>query len=105
LTEIITSLKHDELVQFLKGCSEDIRQAVLTKVPRDLADDLGEELVMAEAVSREIYGAVERKVLNRVKTMANSGQINLSDVNERIFAEQFGYEQREVTSSDLRRVG
>jgi flagellar motor switch protein FliG len=105
LTEVITSLKHDELVQFLKGCSEDIRQAVLTKVPRDLADDLGEELVMAEAVSREIYGAVERKVLNRVKTMANSGQINLSDVNERIFAEQFGYEQREVTSSDLRRVG
>jgi flagellar motor switch protein FliG len=105
LTEIITSVKHDELVQFLKGCSDEIRNAVLNKVPRDLSDDLGEELVIAEPVSREVFAVVERKVLNRIKNMANSGQINLSDVNDRIFAEQFGYEQREVTATDLRRYG
>jgi len=105
MTEIITSVKHDELVQFLKGCSDEIRNSVLNKVPRDLADDLSEELVMAEPVSREVFSVVERKVLNRIKTMANSGQINLSDVNDRIFAEQFGYDQREVTSTDLRRYG
>ena len=105
LTEIITSVKHDELVQFLKGCNDEIRNSVLNKVPRDLGDDLSEELVMAEAVSREVFAVVERKVLNRIKTMANSGQINLSDVNDRIFAEQFGYDQREVTSTDLRRYG
>ena len=105
LTEIITSVKHDELVQFLKGCNDEIRNSVLNKVPRDLGDDLSEELVMAETVSREVFAVVERKVLNRIKTMANSGQINLSDVNDRIFAEQFGYDQREVTSTDLRRYG
>jgi flagellar motor switch protein FliG len=105
LTEIITSVKHDELVQFLKGCGDEIRNSILNKVPRDLGDDLSEELVMAEPVSREVFAVVERKVLNRIKTMANSGQINLSDVNDRIFAEQFGYDQREVTSTDLRRYG
>ncbi len=105
LTEIITSVKHDELVQFLKGCGDEIRNAVLNKVPRDLSDDLSEELVIAEPVSREVFAVVERKVLNRIKNMANSGQINLSDVNDRIFAEQFGYEQREVTATDLRRYG
>ncbi len=105
LTEVITSVKHDELVQFLKGCNDEIRNSVLNKVPRDLSDDLSEELVIAEPVSREVFAVVERKVLNRIKTMSNSGQINLSDVNDRIFAEQFGYDQREVTSTDLRRYG
>jgi flagellar motor switch protein FliG len=105
LTEVITSVKHDELVQFLKGCNDEIRNSVLNKVPRDLSDDLSEELIIAEPVSREVFAVVERKVLNRIKTMSNSGQINLSDVNDRIFAEQFGYDQREVTSTDLRRYG
>jgi flagellar motor switch protein FliG len=105
LTEVITSVKHDELVQFLKGCNDEIRNSVLNKVPRDLSDDLSEELVIAEPVSRETFAVVERKVLNRIKNMANSGQINLSDVNDRIFAEQFGYDQREVTATDLRRYG
>lgn len=105
LTEIMTSVKHDEIVQFLKGCTEDVRQAVLGKVPRDLSDDLSEELVIAEPVTREVYASVERKVLNRIKNMANNGQIILSDVNDRIFAEQFGIEHKEVTATDLRRYG
>ena len=107
MTEIVSSIKHDEMIQFLKGCAEDIRMAVLSKVPRDLGDELSEELVLAESVSREVYTAVERKVLNRIKTMANSGSINLSEVNERMFAEQFGVDtqQREVTGLNIKRVG
>ena len=106
LTEVITSIKHDEMVHFMKGCNEDVRNSIMNKVPRDLADDLGEELVMAEGVSKDVFATVERKVLNRIKTMANSGQINLSDVNERIFAEQFGFDRMsEVTGTDIRRYG
>ncbi len=36
-------------------------------------------------LSREAYSAVERKVLNRMKSMALEGQINLIETNDRMF--------------------
>lgn len=107
LVEVITNVKHDELVQFLKGCSEEVRQSVLHKVPADLSADLSDGIRMSEAVSKESYLAVERKLLNRMKIMANNSQINISEVNERIFAEEFGFQAGadEVTSGDMRGVG
>ena len=106
MTEVITHIKHDELVQFLKGCSSDVRMSVLNKAPADLASEINDDLSLsdAEPVGRETYAAVERKLLNRMKVMANNGQINISEVNERIFAEEFGYQvQGEVT--EMRKVG
>ena len=106
LTEVITSVKHDELVQFLKGCNADVRNAVLNKAPADLSADLSDGLNLSENVSREAYVAVERKVLNRMKVLANNGQINIAEVNERIFSEEFGFQsEREVTAVDFKRAG
>ena len=88
LLEVILSLRHDELLQFLKGASEDVRGAIFAKSPRDLVVELEEELVNSGAVSREQYQNLERKVLNRMKLMANEGLINLVETNERMLAEQ-----------------
>ncbi len=86
LLEVILSLRHDELLNFLKGCRDDIRGAIFAKCPRDLVSDLEEELAVMQNPSRDIYGALERKVLNRVKMMAQDTLVNLADVNDRLFA-------------------
>jgi flagellar motor switch protein FliG len=106
MTEVITSVKHEELVQFLKGCNADVRTAVLNKAPAELSADLVDGINLSEHVSREAYVAVERKVLNRMKVLANNGQINIAEVNERIFSEEFGFQnEREVTAVDFKRAG
>ncbi len=87
LLEVILSLKHEELMHFLKGTSQDILKIILAKSPKELAIELEEELAQISPVSRESYHAVERKILNRMKTMSNEGQINLIETNERMFSE------------------
>jgi flagellar motor switch protein FliG len=87
LLEVVLSLKHDELLQFLKGAPSDLRATIFNKAPKDLAADLEEELENVGNLSRESYSNVERKVLNRMKLMANEGLINLVETNDRMLAE------------------
>jgi flagellar motor switch protein FliG len=86
LLEVVLSLRHDELIQFLKGASKDIRETVFSRSPKELVIELEEELEQAKLISRETYQNVERKILNRMKVMANEGLINLIETNERMFA-------------------
>jgi flagellar motor switch protein FliG len=88
LLEVVLSLKHDELIQFLKGTTEEIRKTIFVKSPKELVVELEEELGQVGALSRETYQAVERKILNRMKVMANDGHINLIETNERMFSDQ-----------------
>lgn len=90
LLEVILSLKHDELLQFLKGAAQDVKSAIFSKSPKELVVELEEELQNVQLSSREGYQALERKVLNRMKTMANEGLVNLVEVNERMFSENTG---------------
>jgi flagellar motor switch protein FliG len=87
LLEVVLSLKHEELIPFLKGAPADVRNAIYAKSPKDLVSELEEELTLAPVFSRETYQNVERKVLNRMKVMANDGLINLIETNERMFAD------------------
>jgi flagellar motor switch protein FliG len=87
LLEVVLSLKHDELLQFLKGAPAAIRNAIFSKSPKDLVVELEEELNVMGSLSREAYNNVERKVLNRMRMMANEGLINLIETNERMFAD------------------
>jgi flagellar motor switch protein FliG len=88
LLEVVLSLRHDELVQFLKGTSPEVRSAFFAKSPRDLVAELEEELTSVSNLSREAYQAIERKIINRIKVMANEGLINLIETNERLLADQ-----------------
>lgn len=87
LLEIILSLKHEELIQFLQGSTDEIKSAIFTKAPKELTVELEEELEHAAPLSRESFQTVERKVLNKIKTMANEGHVNLLETNERMFSD------------------
>jgi flagellar motor switch protein FliG len=87
LLEVVLSLRHDELLQFLKGAPSPIKNAVFAKSPKELIVELEEELAQVGTLSREAYQGVERKVINRMKMMANEGLVNLVETNERMFAE------------------
>ncbi|MBC7690420.1 MAG: hypothetical protein H7222_01515 [Methylotenera sp.] len=87
LLEVILSLKHDELLNFLKATSADIKSAIFSKAPRDLVGDLEDELSQLVAPAREAFASVERKIINRMKVMAGDGLINLVEINDRMFAQ------------------
>jgi flagellar motor switch protein FliG len=84
LLEVVLSLKHDELLTFLKGAPVEVRSTIYAKSPKDLVADIEEELETTQPLTRDAYIAIERKILNRIKVMVNEGQINLVDVNERM---------------------
>jgi len=84
LLEVVLSLKHDELLTFLKGAPATIRNTIYAKSPKDLVAEIEEELEHTQPLSKDAYSNVERKVLNRIKVMSNDGLINLIDVNERM---------------------
>lgn len=87
LLDLVLSLKHDELLTFLRGTTEEIRGVVFSKAPSNLVEELQEELSNFPAPNREAYMAVERKALNRIKVMATDGLINLIETNERMFGD------------------
>ncbi len=86
LLNIVMSLKHDELIVFLKCITTKLRSAIFTQSPPELAADLEEEVTQLSAVPREVYHNVERKILNKIKTMSTDGQLDLLETNERIFS-------------------
>jgi flagellar motor switch protein FliG len=90
LLEVVLSLRHDELLQFLKAAPPVIRDTVFAKSPRELTIELEEELANTPVTNRETYFAIERKILNRMKLMANEGLINLVETNERMFTDAHG---------------
>ncbi len=110
IVEVISGMKHDELLVFLKGCNTETREAVLIKAPQDLSVELREELQLTGPVNKEAFSQVERKFMNRIKVLASQGHVNLAEVNERMFAYELGPnsgaapEQQEVSQMSIRRV-
>jgi flagellar motor switch protein FliG len=119
LLEVVLSLRHDELLMFLKGAPAEIRAAVFAKSPKELVVELEDELATLGSLTREAYTGIERKVLNRMKMMANEGLINLVETNERMFseasveglnagfvsAEQNAQTQTSSTTASIKKVG
>ncbi len=87
LLEVVLSLRHDELLQFLKAADASLRAAIMAKSPKELVTELEEELEQLGSVNNEAFQAVSRKLVNRMKVMANDGVINLIETNERMIAE------------------
>lgn len=83
--ELINSLKHEELLTFLAGSNDLVADTVLGVAPESLSADLTEELQNFAQPSREAYQSIERKIVNRIKIMAQEGKINLYDINEKMF--------------------
>ncbi len=89
LKEVVLSLKHDEIAQFLSGTSPEMSELLFKKLPEDLVLDLREMVESIPSVNHETYLALERKLLNRMKVLIQAGQINLFETNDRMFGADF----------------
>ncbi len=86
LLEIILGVERDELLTFLSGTREHIRQLIISKAPEELADGWVEDLGNVARFDEQAFRLVELKILGRVRQLAANGFINLLDINELIFS-------------------
>lgn len=88
LLEIVMGLEREDLLAFLVGTPDHIRELLLNKAPRELAASWIEDIDQMTNVEEATYRLAELKIINRLRTLANNGAIRLLDINDRIFAEE-----------------
>jgi flagellar motor switch protein FliG len=86
LLEIVMGLEREDLLSFLVGAPEHIRDLLLSKAPSELSQSWLEDIEQISGVEESRYRLAEMRILGRVRNLANSGAIRLVDINERIFA-------------------
>ncbi len=79
-------MDRDDLITFLAGTQEHIRQLFMSKAPYELTESWLEELNGMGLVDENNYKLVELKVFNKVRNLSNSGVINILDINEMIYS-------------------
>lgn len=87
LLEIILDMERDELLGFLKGTREHIRDLLLRKAPPELADSWIEDLNYMAGVDESSYRMAEMNVLRRIRNLASNGAIRIMEINEMIFSD------------------
>jgi len=87
LLELVLGMEREDLLLFLAGTREHIRELLVTKAPEELAQSWLEELEHVRNVDEQAYRVIELKVLSRIRQLANNGAINLLELNELLFAE------------------
>ena len=85
LLEITLGIERQDLLCFLSGVRDDIRDLLISKAPEELADSWLEDLDNVQGFDEQNYKLVEMKVLGRIRSLANNGAINLLDINDMIF--------------------
>ena len=95
LLELVLGLEREDLVTFLAGTREHIRELLLSHAPPELAESWMEDLENITGIDEKRYQGVEHMILNRVRNMASEGIISLLDINQMIFSEE-GAAHREV---------
>lgn len=85
LIEVFLSLETQTLATFLAGCADHLRNLILSKVPQDIAEDWYEMLSSIQSIDPENYRIAEMQILTRVRSFAESGMINLLDINQSLF--------------------
>ena len=88
LLEIVMGLERPELLTFLVGAPEHIRDLLLSKAPAELAQSWLEDIEQSPAIEESRYRISEMRILGRIRNLANNGAICLVDINDRIFAPQ-----------------
>lgn len=92
LLELVLGMDRQNLLVFLAGTREHIRDLFLQKVPGELAQSWVEELEQINGVDEQAYRLEELKIIGRVRQLANNGAINILNVNEMIFDQSSGSE-------------
>ncbi len=86
LLELILGMERDDLLAFLVGCAEHIRDLLLRKAPEELAQSWIEDIRNISGVDDNAYRMAEMNVKARLRGLANNGAISLLDINELIYS-------------------
>ncbi|MBP9706669.1 MAG: hypothetical protein KBD78_03435 [Oligoflexales bacterium] len=85
--ELVLGLERTDLVTFLRGTKDHIRNLLFSKVPEELAESWREDLMNMSGIDDELYRMVELKILGKVRALASKGAISLMSINDMIFAD------------------
>lgn len=88
LLELILGLEREDLLTFLAGTKDHIRNLLISKAPPELAESWIEDLSTLARIDEQNYRLVEMKVIGRIRNLANNGAFNLLDINEMLFQEE-----------------
>ena len=97
LLDIVMGLEREDLLTFLIGSPDHIRELLLAKAPAELSQSWMEDIEQVSGIDEGRYRLAEMRILGRVRNLANSGAIRLIDLNERIFAAEHLAESRRQT--------
>ena len=102
LLEIVMGLERADLLTFLLGAPDHIRDLLLSKAPAELAQTWLEDLEQSSSIEEGRYRMAEMRILGRVRSLANNGAIRLLDINDRIFApEHLAEVRRKATEVEM----
>jgi flagellar motor switch protein FliG len=86
LLEVILGMEREDLLAFLVGCPEHIRDILLRKAPEELAQSWIEDIRNISGIDDNAYRTAEVKIKARLRGLANNGAISMLDINEFIYS-------------------
>ncbi|HET9240276.1 MAG TPA: FliG C-terminal domain-containing protein [Oligoflexus sp.] len=86
LLEVILGMEREDLLAFLVGCPEHIRDILLRKAPEELAQSWIEDIRNIAGIDDNAYRTAEVKIKARLRGLANNGAISMLDINELIYS-------------------
>jgi hypothetical protein len=85
LLEVILGMERGDLLAFLVGCPDHIRELLLRKAPEELAQSWIEDIRNISSMDDNAYRTAEVKIKARLRSLANNGAISMLDINELIY--------------------
>jgi hypothetical protein len=82
LLEVFLSMEPQQMVVFLAGVREHIRNMILQKAPDDIASDWNASAASLKGIDPENFRLAEMQVLGKMRTFVSSGMLNLNDIND-----------------------
>lgn len=86
LLEVILGMEREDLLAFLVGSPEHIRDILLRKAPEELAQSWIEDIRNISGIDDNAYRTAEVKIKARLRGLANNGAISMLDINELIYS-------------------
>ena len=97
LLEVVIGLERDILLDFLSSTRQEVRDLVLNKAPVELVESWIEEIQMRGLVAEEKNRAAHIMVIERIRSLASNGIINILEINEIIFKDLDDREDEQIT--------
>ncbi len=86
LLELVIGLEREDLLTFLAGTEDHIRDLIISHAPEELSESWVEDLDDITSVNDEQYQIVEMRILAKIRSLATSGVLNILEINDMIFS-------------------